>query len=159
MIGIIGLAVGGLLTGGFSLLQSRLAVREREQARRQQNLMAAFQYFDGGTQRRSIGISIIEAYQRTMPELLPMFIPLLANQAVYLLTRSKQSEGVEHEDRNLERIMDLLGEAKPSGEFADRYDDLAEVLEQKTAGSYPLGLKLSPERLAKYRRRVESKPG
>jgi hypothetical protein len=152
--GIVGAAVGGVLTGVFSLLQLCAARREREQTRHEQNLIAAFQYFDGKTQRRSVGLSIIEAYRSEMPKLVSMFIPLLANQAVYLLTQSEQPEDAEHEYRNLDRIMDLLGEAKSSGKFHERYGDLEKILDGKEQGKYARGLTLTDAQVAECRGRV-----
>jgi hypothetical protein len=162
----VGAVVGGVLTGVFSLCQGRLAAREREQARREQNLMAAFQYFDKGSQRRSIGISIIEANRGMMPEQLPMFIPVLVNQAVYLLTESGQVDA-EHELRNLQRIMGLLGYARSregAQQFAERYDDLASILkkrlekpdivEETRADDASHGLKLSHARLEECQQKL-----
>ena len=152
--GIVGAAVGGVLAGAISTLQLLIAKREREQTRHEQNLIAAFQYFDGRTQRRSVGISIIEAYSSEMPKLVPMFIPLLANQAVYLLTQSKQPKDAEHEYRNLDRITELLEEAKSSGKFRERYRDLQSVLDKKERGTYARGLELTVEQIATCRARL-----
>jgi hypothetical protein len=45
IIGVGGVLVGAGIAGGLSLRQATLAARERQQVRREQNFIAAFQYF------------------------------------------------------------------------------------------------------------------
>jgi hypothetical protein len=153
--GVIGAAVGGVVAGGFSLAQSALASKERSRTRLEQNLFSALQYFGGGTQERSIGISIVEGYRNQMHQLLPMFVPLLANQALYLLTNPKAKAGERaDEESNLRRIMNLLGEAKAEsrGAYRDRYKELADVLKDESGTSRiaSAGLVLTSEDRAHY---------
>lgn len=153
--GVIGAAVGGVVAGGFSLAQSALASKERGRTRLEQNLFSAFQYFGGGTQERSIGISIVEGYRNELHMLLPMFVPLLANQALYLLTNPKAKAGDRaDEESNLRRIMNLLGGAKAQsqGAYRDRYEELAALLRDESATSRmaAAGVILSPEDRAHY---------
>jgi hypothetical protein len=76
LIGVGGVLVGAALAGGITGWQNKVASAERTQTRREQNLIAAFQYFDGGTQRRSVGLSIIEAPARGGAALSPWGSPV-----------------------------------------------------------------------------------
>src|SRR5688572_13683911 len=70
--------------------ERREIAKDRERERREQQLYAALQNFKGGTQRRNIGIAVIEQYWSILPEMRPILRPLLINQAIYLLKESKQ---------------------------------------------------------------------
>ena len=154
LIGVGGAIVGAAIVGVVSLHVAKRGASERERTRREQNLLAAFQYFDGRTQRRSVGLSIIEASWRDMPELLPMFVPLLVNQAIYLITQSKEKEDAELEYRNLDRIVALLTKRSARPGAVDGYGALREILRKKLGGGYERGLPLKRERINKYRGRL-----
>ena len=150
LIGAAGIIVGTAIAGGMTWLQARREARERERTRREQNLLAAFQYFTGRTQARSVGLSIIEASWRDTPQSLPMFIPLLVNQAIYLVTQSKEKEDAALEYRNLDRIFALLGEsgARPRAAGGDR--ELSDILRKRAGGKFERGLKLDAPRVNRY---------
>jgi len=80
---------------------------EREKIRYEEVVLKSLDYFTGQTQRRNVGIAIVEGAWSRTPHLRPVFVPLLVNQAVYLLEESGQAEA-SHEAENLARIMTLL---------------------------------------------------
>jgi hypothetical protein len=73
-------------------------------------------WFEGGTQKRNIGIAIVESEwdKKDNKDFRSRWTSVLTNQAVYLLTRKptkgKEKEPVFHEEQNLIRIMDILME-------------------------------------------------
>lgn len=81
--------------------------RERVRIRHEQRVFGALEYFTGDTQRRNVGISIIEGSWREAPEMRRIFVPLLVNQASYLLEKSAQKDA-SHEIDNCTRIVWLL---------------------------------------------------
>ena len=109
---------------------------EIEQRRqREDSVLQALQYFGGRTQVRSVGVSVIDGLWDETPEFRSIFVPLLINQAIYLLEESKQ-ESAKHELFNLRRIMDLLIRAAPErrhdirhGQF---YDQLLSAIADKS---------------------------
>jgi hypothetical protein len=72
-------------------IQDREAA-ERINTRQEENVLRALEYFTGQTQRRNVGIAIVEGYWHTTPHLRGILVPLLVNQAVYLLEQSKKQE-------------------------------------------------------------------
>lgn len=150
LIGAAGLVVGTAIAGGMTFLQARREARERERIRREQNLLAAFQYFVGRTQPRSVGLSIIEASSRDMPTFLPMFVPLLVNQAIYLITQSKEKEDAALEYRNLDRILALLAKSAALPGAADSDPELSDLLRERVGREYGRGLKLDVGRVNGY---------
>jgi len=84
-----------------------LSYLERKHARRDQHLFEALSWFSGGTQKRNIGISVVEGYWAEIPHLRGILVTLLVNQAIYLLTQSEQYKS-SHERNNFCRIMRLL---------------------------------------------------
>ena len=86
----------------------------RETAEREKFLSHALdslRWFEGKTQRRSIGIGIVEGNWVRFPELQCTWTAVLANQAVYLLSESGEDDA-QHEVANLHRIMGLLSRAE-----------------------------------------------
>lgn len=86
-------------------------------------------WLSGGTQKRNLGISSIEAYwgERKYKDL---SLSLLSNTAIYLLLESDQKDSA-HEINNLYRIMNLLlGEAAIKGKHRFLYTSLQEAVDQ-----------------------------
>jgi hypothetical protein len=75
-------ALGGWV---IALFQYYLGYRER-QIQREENLLAqTLSYFEGKTQRRSIGISMVEGVWAPKKKRMNILVPVLLNQAIYLL--------------------------------------------------------------------------
>ena len=75
-------------------------------------------YFDGGSQRRSIGISMIEGIWLSNSRYHSVLVPLIANQIVYLLLSSDSHDA--HNERNLIRLYMMF---KDIPELRDRYSE------------------------------------
>jgi len=77
-------------------------------------LLDSLKWFEGGIQKRAIGISIIDGNWKGFVDLKATWISVLASQAVYILSKSYEEEKgkpvflPEHEFLNLERIIKLL---------------------------------------------------
>jgi len=98
-------------------------------------VLDSLKWFEGKTQRRSIGIAVAESNWTKYPQLQVQWTAVLAGQAIHLLTRTKERESVP-ERYNLVRIMSVL--RRPDVKFqideAGR-DLLKSALAQYTAGT------------------------
>ena len=84
----------------YSIVRSgTLATEER--------LFETLKLFTEGTQARGLAISAIEAYWDKLPWFQPAWSAALANQAIHLLTRTKERTSRVEQD-NATRILDLL---------------------------------------------------
>ncbi|QDT94826.1 hypothetical protein [Gimesia aquarii] len=127
---IIGASVGvlGLFFAGF---QQWLGYKERSQQHRDNAIFQAFQWFEGGTQKRNIGISIIEGLWHESPHLRGIFVPLLINQAIYLIAEKPNHPA--HEKNNLDRIIELLSTIRKDRQRSGlSYRRLEEVMKSKS---------------------------
>lgn len=99
-----GIACGGWLVAIFL---AYLGYAERRASQKADLLLKTVAYFEGGTQKRSIGIALVEGLLRKNPEHVAVLVPLLTNQFVYLLLHPDVKDSV-HEERNLVRLYQLL---------------------------------------------------
>jgi hypothetical protein len=120
-IGLVAALVPGVVSvvvSGFSHLSQIRAASERDELRTreleerkdvrvEELVLRSLEYFTGKTQRRSVGIAVVEGAWRDAPHLHKVFVPLLANQALYLLKVSRSVHS-SHESENLKRMMALL---------------------------------------------------
>jgi hypothetical protein len=97
-------ALGGWILALYVTKSSR---RAQEREKMKEHLFDALKWFEKGTQKRSIGLSVIEANWDDYRELRPVWQALLINQALHLLTMSGQRNSPP-EHNNLGRIMSLL---------------------------------------------------
>jgi hypothetical protein len=107
--------------------------KERTRTRQEENVLQALQYFTGKTQRRNVGIAIVEGYWHSVPTLRGILVPLLVNQAVYLLEQSKEIND-RHEADNCSRIVNLLvisSDTDPN--IAHYYRELLASVERRLA--------------------------
>ena len=101
-------AIGTTLLNFYQFKSSRKDQVENELNR---ILFDSLKWFEGGTQKRSIGIAIIEGYWYQKKEKLEnVWKPLLINQAHHILEESKEKDK-STEISNLKRIVKLLGKA------------------------------------------------
>jgi hypothetical protein len=122
-------AAGGWIVAVITLLIGYL---ERRSAREQERLAKTLDYFDGGSQRRSIGISMIEGVWIQNRRFRNILIPLIANQIVYLLLSTDSKDA--HNERNLERLV-MLFKAIPNLRQPDHdREDVCKAIERKYAG-------------------------
>lgn len=149
--------VGASVGVAIAVVQAVLGYLERKRTMRDASLFQAFQYFDGGTQRRNIGIAIVEGLWQEAPHLQGLFIPLLVNQAIYLLTGSEQSEA-RHERDNLRRIMGLAtAPAVAAAGFAGHYRELLQAIEDKKSGRARAGVSIDAEVLNEWAERLTAR--
>ena len=98
------LALGGWV---ISIFVVYLGYLERRSTQEVDFLLKTVAYFEGGTQKRSIGIALIEGLLHKNSRHQGVLVPLLTNQFVYLLVHPDVKNSV-HEERNLVRIFSLL---------------------------------------------------
>ena len=154
--------VGALIaaTVGFVIagLQLVLGFLERRRTKRDENIFYALQYFDGGSQRRSIGIAIVEGYWTETPHLKTIYVPLLVNQAIYLISEAKQA-AAKHEINNLDRIITLLEDVpKREPKFSPHYGRLLQVLEARKGTASDKGVQVAEEVIDDWIRRLQRAP-
>lgn len=114
-------------------------------------MIGALDFFTHGSQRRNVGISVVEGAWASIPELRSTLIPLLVNQSIYLLTGSGQGEA-EHEIDKLSRMMALVL-APANKEAAQRYyPDLRAAVDKAMQPDRPAdkGLHVEPAKLASW---------
>ncbi len=130
LVGTVGGLVGMLVQRLLQLRDEQRKNLQAERERLQFHLFDSLKWFEGRTQKRSIGIAVIEANWKTVEAMRPTWLAVLTNQAVYLLTKTEKTEEMEeskkseksdesdaaHEIANLERIMNLLNKAIPGSQ-------------------------------------------
>jgi|SRR5919205_2066914 hypothetical protein len=131
-------AAGGSIVAIVAVIVGYL---ERRQAREDDRLGQTLDYFGGGSQRRSIGISLIEGLWIKKPRHHDVIVPLVANQIVYLLLSTESVDA--HNERNLVRLFMIL---KSVPNFRDRYatswGDVADAIHRKLEGE-PKGIPIT----------------
>jgi hypothetical protein len=120
--------------GNYRLFRKKVTTK-------QDLLLNALGYLTGGTQKRSIGIAIIEGMWDSSKKFRSSLVPALTNQAVYLLLESGQGEA-RHEFHNWIRIMKLILRSAPKSEFHDLYCELAEALSRRAEGDDSKGISI-----------------
>ncbi|MFZ4699495.1 MAG: hypothetical protein ACOYMG_05555, partial [Candidatus Methylumidiphilus sp.] len=93
--------------------EREIAAKESEHLKQRDILYESLKWFEGGTQKRSIGIAVVNTSWNGYKEFRPLWIEVFLNQAIYLLTTSEEKTKF-HEHDNLRRIMDLLVREKTS---------------------------------------------
>lgn len=119
------LGLGGWVLAISTLRSSRASERERQQL---EQLFSALQWFHGGTQRRSVGIAVIDGSRRKhAAEMGEIWTGVLVNQVNHILTRSANVRS-RVERTNLERMVSLLTEPPLKGYVqADQRQTLQEA--------------------------------
>jgi hypothetical protein len=120
-----------------------LAANEAERLKQRDVLYESLKWFEGRTQKRSIGIAVVNTSWRDFPEFRALWIEVFVNQAIYLLTGSEQGTK-PHEHDNLRRIMEVLVRERVCiGE--DSKVLLHSTIDQKLSGQVTGGLTLTDE--------------
>ena len=111
-----------------------IGYRERKQSREEERLGQTLDYFGGGSQKRSIGIALIEGLWVKNPRHHDVIVPLVANQIVYLLLSTESLDA--HNERNLIRLFMIF---KSIPNLRERYDlpwgDVANAIYEKQHGA------------------------
>lgn len=107
LLGVVGGILGVMIQRHWHRQDEERAAERAERDRLQAHVLNSLKWFEGKTQKRSIGIAVIEGNWEQFADLQPTWIAVLTNQAVYLLAQSGQADAA-HERANLARIMTLL---------------------------------------------------
>jgi len=126
-----------------------MGYRERKSAREEERLSKTLDYFDGGSQRRSIGISLIEGVWLKNPRYHSVLVPLVANQIVYLLLSTESRDA--HNERNLVRLVMIL-KAIPNlkQNYFDKWADVCDAINRKHGAGEPKGIPISEPTLKRW---------
>jgi hypothetical protein len=128
--GLVGALIGGLVTIQVARLQIEAGAAELLRERREQQISAALQNFTGGSQKRNVGISVIEQYWSVLPERRPNLRSLLINQSIYLLMNSEEVHDW-HERDNLTRMMRLVLDGHNDPAVRALYPNLCRAVEER----------------------------
>lgn len=131
--------------------------RERRSVRYEEVVLKSLEYFTGSSQRRNVGIAVVEGAWNEASHLRPVFVPLLVNQAVYLLEESGQGEA-RHEVENLERIMSLvLDSARQNDLPVATYEPLVRSIERRQARTQPgPGVSVEGSKLSRWHKALST---
>jgi hypothetical protein len=132
-VGGLGGIVGMLIQRSWQRRDEEKAAQRAERDRLQAHVLDSLKWFEGRTQKRSIGIAVIEGNWSLFTALQPTWIAILVNQAVYLLAQSRETEDAALEQQNLKRIMDLLLLARTKVAEAQK-KGLSDALGENLAG-------------------------
>ncbi len=130
---------------------------ERKRISNNDLLLKALGYFEGGTQKRSIGISLIEGLIKEKRDYSNVLIPLLTNQTVYLLLQNKTETRI-HEERNVIRIFNLLEELlknDKSGKNKFHNTEIIEAIDRRLIETIKFSIKIPAETLKLRKKRFE----
>jgi hypothetical protein len=106
---------------------------ERKAAREEDRLTKTLDYFVGGSQRRSIGISMLEGVWLTRRRYHKILVPLVANQIVYLLLSTDSHD--PHQERNLVRLMTIFMSIPGLRKnYHDKWCDVCDAISRKYNG-------------------------
>jgi len=109
VLGILGGVAGVLLQRFWHRRDSERAAERAERDRVQAHVLDSLKWFEGKSQKRSIGIAVVEGNWARFPDLHSTWAAVLVNQAVYLLAESGQDDA-KHEIDNFYRIQTLLNQ-------------------------------------------------
>jgi hypothetical protein len=145
------IASGGWIVASLTVW---IGYRERKEAREESALRESLAYFTGGTQKRSVGIAFLEGKFRDDPRFQDIWIPVIANQFVYLLLQTK-SDHEAHEIRNLVRMYRLLSSIKSfSSRYPGSYGDVLDSINTKLEGE-KRGLLITSQTLNIWKKELE----
>ena len=147
------IAIGGW---AIAILLAITNLFEKLSLRKQELFVTSLQFLTGGSQRRSVGIAIIENLSSKSNKYNNGIIPALINQAVYLLLESKQSDA-RHEFHNLIRILTLILRLKYDKKFYDYYCELntALIIRSKNI-KQSKGIEITPESAKLWRKKISN---
>ncbi|MCD4692296.1 MAG: hypothetical protein K8R79_05240 [Calditrichales bacterium] len=149
------IAAGGWIV---VIIQTFLGFLERQKKHKDDILLKATEYFTGDTQKRSIGISLIEGMIKSNEKYYDVIIPLLSNQFVYLLLQSDTKSPI-HEERNLVRIFFLLRDMIHSNKTKYHHDncEVFDAISRRIDGYEKSTLKIAEQTLILWQKDLEIK--
>ncbi|MFA5229512.1 MAG: hypothetical protein WC446_07170 [Candidatus Paceibacterota bacterium] len=147
------IAAGGWIV---VIIQAVFGFLERQKKHKDDILLKATEYFVGGTQKRSIGISLIEGMIKANRKYYDVVIPLLTNQFVYLLLQSDTQSQI-HEERNVVRIFFLIKDLILSDKSRYHRDkcELLDAIGRQLEGTEKSTLKIAKGTLELWKQELE----
>ena len=115
----------------------------KERANMRDILYESLQWFEGGTQKRSIGIAVVKTSWKTFEEFRSLWLEVLVNQSIYLLA-AQDPPGKPHEHENLRRMMEIIIKEKILLD-SESNKILCETLADKLQSRIEKGLELTPK--------------
>ena len=143
-------------SGGWivAIFLAWLGYRERRELQHTERLMKTVAYFEGGTQKRSIGLALVEGLLSLRDSHAEVLIPLLANQFVYLLLNPEVRNSV-HEERNLVRIFVLLSRVSDlQSRHHDSWCEVGDAIYRRLEGEQS-GLSIAEPTLRLWRKKLK----
>lgn len=137
--------------------QDQRLAREASRDRLRDILYESLRWFEGESQKRSIGISVVDASWELFPEFQPIWLAVLSNQAVYLLIVSEQKDKA-HELMNLGRIMRMLIEQRTNLDIV-ALESVRDALKRRTEKTVTSGLWVKEEDLKDWQKALSLEDG
>lgn len=125
--GIVAAVIAAVSSSAVAIVLAISGLVERRLDRRRETMLKALEYLSGDSQKRSVGIALIEGMWFDGHPYDKAIMPALVNQAVYLLLETERG-GQRHEFHNWLRIMDLILRIPAKKEFHNLYCELADAL-------------------------------
>lgn len=146
------IACGAGLGWVVAIIQLFLSYFERKQKHNDNILLKAIEHFTGGTQPRSVGISLIEGIIKKNNKYYDVIVPLLTNQFIYLLLQSDTKSPI-HEVDNIKRIFNLLKELILSNKtvYYRERNEIIKALDNRLKGDKKSSLNILEEELLSWK--------
>lgn len=153
-----------LIFGGLGWVLAVIQTIQRHQEVRANQLLDALGYLTGKTQARNVGIAILQGLAPRSRQFRGAVVPLLANQAIYLLEESGEGSKA-HEVENLRRIMnlatglstgkDFVGRPYASESIRSSLRELRHSVDRKLDGRTAAGLTVDTDQLQAWHQALE----
>jgi hypothetical protein len=142
---IIAAEIAALSSSAVAIVLAVSGFVERRNDRKRETMLNALEHLTGGSQKRSVGIALIEGLWYDRRPFDRAILPALVNQALYLLFETR-SGGRRHQIHNWIRIMNLILRVPPKREFHELYCELADALQRRSeeAAMPNVGIEIAP---------------
>jgi hypothetical protein len=132
---------------------------ERRGHKREDTLLRALEHLTGGSQKRSVGIALIEGLWHNGHPYHRAVLPALVNQAVYLLLETESSG--RHQFHSWLRIMELILRVPSEPQLHEHFCELAEALNERATngGKRERGLEITSATAKAWLKKVHEHAG
>jgi hypothetical protein len=124
-------AIAAISSSVVAIILAVTGLIERRKDSKRETMLNALEHLTGGSQKRSVGIALIEGLWCDGHPFDRAILPALVNQALYLLLET-ESGGGRHQVHNWLRIMNLIMRVPARKEFHQLYCELADALRCRT---------------------------
>ncbi len=142
LMGTLVAAAGGwsiaFVTLRRTLSEQRTTRELQQRAQLQDQVSNSLKWFEGGSQKRSLGIADIETHisDQKFRDFYQVWAAVLVNQAIYLIVESEQTDSLQ-ETNNLERMLNMLPRLPAT------YEPIREAYSKRIQGHVKKGVPLS----------------